>query len=189
MGQRRTTPGRHFLSLLPIALFALSLILPFDVHHPGLGQGLEIFVMTFGTPWWLANPLLWVGCLLLYCGRPGFATLCGLIASTVASWASVNFGELAMFSAPCYCAWLSSMISLALGAAAAASLASDEKPAALGVEEELAALHAEIAELRASIAGGRGHVGGPDVGGESTAGGPGCEQPGSHSDERSLAEP
>jgi hypothetical protein len=137
MGQRRTTPGRRFLSFLPIALFALSLILPASVEHPGLYEGLTFFIMTFGTPWWFANPLLWVGCRLLYCGRPAFATLCGLIASTVAIWVSVDFGARTMFSTPCYCAWLSSMISLALGASAVIFLASDEKPAALSLEEEL----------------------------------------------------
>ena len=36
---------------------------------------------------WLANPLIWVGVILLACGRPGFAAGCGLLAiGPVVQW-------------------------------------------------------------------------------------------------------
>ncbi len=97
-------PVEPWVVLLSGGLYVLSLVTPFAGRWPGL----LFFVITFGTLFWFASPVLLVAASVLW-KFPGIAFGLGLLASVLALLPAL-FGGLGEHLRLGYLFWLGSMV-------------------------------------------------------------------------------
>jgi hypothetical protein len=104
---------RAFVVLIPAWPYAVSFFLPLGSHGGRVELGLSAFVVgTAAFPFWLPNPLMWLGLYLLDSGRYYTVLLVGSIASLLALADAFYFKDL--IGAPAYQAWFLSMLLLVI---------------------------------------------------------------------------
>ena len=150
----RTVPTRWLL-LLPILPYLCSLVLPVDDRWMVPGFGLVIIGVLM-LPFWLPNPLLWLGVLLLDRGCIKSVLFVGTIAALLAMLPLMDperfFGE--VVSSPGYAAWLGSMVLLVIAGYLAPLFPRRSSAVEQALREsarELSALRYEIRELMEAV--------------------------------------
>jgi hypothetical protein len=104
---------RAFVVLIPAWPYAVSFFLPLGSLAGKDEIGLSAFVVGIAAfPFWLPNPLMWLGLYLLDRGRYYAVLLVGSIASLLALADAFCFKDL--IAAPAYQAWFLSMLLLVI---------------------------------------------------------------------------
>jgi hypothetical protein len=141
---------RAFVPLLPALPYVLSFLLPIDGQRGNLGDGFHLFVVGISAfPFWLPNPLMWLGLYLLDRGRSCAVLAVGSAAVALALLAIFMFEEL--IRAPAYIAWFVSMLLLVIAGYLAPVFLRPPDPlhaSARALERELLVLSREVRSLR-----------------------------------------